>query len=82
MASAVEVPTDSLVQALRRCGFGAVADTMGLELEHNVLSGKVDMTAKFSRDERYDVIRALSDPCFTTELHEELNTLIGALRRF
>ena len=84
----VVLPSDTLVQALRRCGAEVFADVLLLELEQqNDFSGKVKVTARGLRDSSHggralsDVVRAVSNGrCFTDQLRAELGQVVG-LRR-
>ena len=81
----VVLPSDTLVQALRRCGDEVFADVLLLELEQqNDFSGKVKVTARGLRDSGYggralsDVVRAVSNGrCFTDQLRAELGQVVG-----
>ena len=80
----VVLPSDSLVQALRRCGDEVFADVLLLELEQqDDFSGKVKVTARGVRDSGYggralsDVVRAVSNGrCFTDQLRAELGQVV------
>ena len=84
-AITVVLPSDSLVQALRRCGDEVFADVLLLELEQqNDFNGKVKVTARGLRDPGYsgramsDVVRAVSNGrCFTDQLRAELGQIVG-----